>query len=248
MEYRIVVDAYEGPLDLLLSLIKQAEIDIYDIPINVITEQFLDYIAQMEDLNLDVTSEFLVMASTLLEIKSKMLLPKEKIIQDGIEVEVDPREELVKRLLEYKLYKEAAENLKASEAIESKAYYKPQEDLSEYTNDDDLFGELDLDSLVKAISNIIYRKGINSNLIDIGEITREEYTLDMCIENIRFKLKSFFRIKFTDLINYSTKEEIITYFLSLLELTRLKEVFVYQNEAFSDIIIEKRIDGVVDNG
>lgn len=243
--YKIIVEAYEGPFDLLLDLINKAEIDIYDIPINTITEQFLEYISELEELNLEVTSEFLVMAATLLEIKSKMLLPQEKIIEDGIEIEIDPREDLVRRLIEYKVYKEAAQALKYSEEIGSKIYYKPQEDLSEYVNPDDLFGKFDLELLVKAINNIMNRKGIEENLLEIGEIIREEYTLDQCMDDIQSRLLNCNKFKFTDLIDFTSREEIITYFLSVLELIRLKVVYVYQDNSFSDLIIEKRADEVV---
>jgi len=112
MEYKISIDIFEGPMDLLLHLIDKAEIDIYDIPISLITEQFIDYLHKMDELNLEVTSDFLVMAATLLEIKSKMLLPqKEKNTGDQLETEdIDPRAELVKRLVEYKKYKSVSEN------------------------------------------------------------------------------------------------------------------------------------------
>src|SRR5574344_16979 len=119
MDYKIMIDVFEGPMDLLLHLIEKAEIDIYDIPINLIAEQFLDYIRQMEELNLDITSDFLVMAATLLEIKSKMLLPKDKVPEDESFVEEeDPRMELVSRLVEYKKYKDAAEELRLMETIQ----------------------------------------------------------------------------------------------------------------------------------
>ena len=131
MDYKIMLDAFEGPMDLLLHLIDKAEIDIYDIPISHIAEQFLDYIRHMEDINLGVTAEFLVMAATLLEIKSKMLLPN-KSTSDNIQIEmeeIDPRAELVRRLVEYKKYKNAAEELRLFEILQSKVYYKPKEDL-----------------------------------------------------------------------------------------------------------------------
>ncbi|HLS53350.1 MAG TPA: segregation/condensation protein A, partial [Tissierellaceae bacterium] len=129
MDYKIKLDGYEGPLDLLIDLIEKEEVDIYDIPINKITKQYLAYIYDMEELNLEIASEFLIMAATLLQIKSKMLLPKEKKIVEGEEVEIDPREELVKRILAYKQFKLAAEELKELGNLELKAYYKPMEDL-----------------------------------------------------------------------------------------------------------------------
>src|SRR5690606_16700831 len=142
MGYKVAIEAYEGPLDLLLGLIQKHEIDIYDIPINIITEQFLEYIDTMEELNLEVTSEFIVMAEKLVEIKSKMLLAKEKIVEDGIEKEIDPRDELVQRLIEYKDYKGVAEKLKESESNESKVYYKPREDLTVFDDPIEELGNL----------------------------------------------------------------------------------------------------------
>ena len=242
MVYKIEVAVYEGPFDLLLSLIQKSEIDIYDIPIDQVTHQFLDYISKMDELNLEVTSEFLVMAATLLEIKSKMLLPQEKIEEDGILIEVDPREALVQRLIEYKLYKEAAQELKASETIESGVYYKPREDLSIYSNPIEELGKIDLAQLVKTINNIISRSVIKSNILDIEEIKREEYTLENCIGEIELKLLKQNKFLFTDLLSEKTsKEEIIVYFLSLLELIRLRSVYVYQDSTFSDLMIKIRL-------
>jgi len=243
MGYNITVAAYEGPLDVLLSLIQKSEIDIYDIPINIVTEQFLEYIEGMEEINLEVTSEFLVMAATLLEIKSKMLLPQEKIVEDGIEIEIDPRDTLVQRLIEYKLYKEIAEKLKISEAIESKVYFKPREDLSIYNDPIEELGKLDLSQIVKTINNIISRNIIENKMLSIEEINREEYTLDECMEEIKIKLLKNNKIIFSDLLSKNTsKEEIITYFLSLLELIKLKSVYVYQDTSFSNLIIKKRME------
>ncbi len=243
MTYKISVDAFEGPLDVLLNLIHKSEIDIYDIPINIVTQQFLDYIDKMEELNLEITSEFLVMAATLLEIKSKMLLPKEKIVEDGIEIEIDPRDDLVQKLLEYKLYKEVAEKLKISELMESKVYYKPREDLSIYDDKLEELGKLDLNQLVKAISKIMARSIRENESINFSEIHREEYTLEACIEEIDFMLTKSKKIRFSELLSLeTTKEEIITYFLSLLELIRLKNVYVQQDQNLGDLIIIRRME------
>ncbi|TJX16265.1 segregation/condensation protein A [Tissierella creatinini] len=243
MGYKVELEAYEGPLDLLLSLIQKNEIDIYDIPINMITEQFLESIKDMEELNLEVTSEFLLMAATLLEIKSKMLLPKEKIVEEGVEIEIDPREVLVQRLIEYKLYKEAAEKLKISELIESRVYYKPREDLSIYKDPFEELSKIDLSHLVKAISNIIAKNSVKHNRIDFNEISRQEYTLDICIDEIRTRLKLNKNILFSQLLSSDiTREEIVTYFLSLLELIKMKKVYVEQDSAFTDLTISWRLD------
>jgi segregation and condensation protein A len=243
MGYRVAIEVYEGPLDLLLALIQKNEIDIYDIPINVITEQFLEYIYKLEEFNLEVTSDFLIMAATLLEIKSRMLLPKEKVVEDGIEIEEDPRDELVQQLIEYKAYKAVAEKLKESELKESKVYYKPREDLSMFDDPLEELGNLDLEKLLKAINSLLRRRIQQSNLIDVEELQREEFTLDGCINNLKSKLKFKNKFLFSELLSIrTTKEEIITYFLSILELVKVKEIRIEQNESFSDIIIIKRMD------
>ena len=165
MEYEIILDKFEGPLDLLYHLIEKDKVDIYDIPIYKITSQYISYINDMKELDLEITSEFLIMASTLIEIKSKMLLPKkdkEDITHD--EDQLDPREELVKRLIEYKRYKEASIELKSRESTYKNIYYKRKEEI-EYLDD-----ELDLEDI--SLKNIVdlYEK-ILENCIDFNEET-----------------------------------------------------------------------------
>lgn len=243
MEYKIVLESFEGPMDLLLYLIDKAEIDIYDIPINEITEQYLDYITKMEEMDLEVTSDFLVMAATLLEIKSKMLLPQsDKNDGEQLEMEeVDPRLELVRRLVEYKKFKQASKELRNYEAVQKKVYYKPMEDLSLFTKEDEELEQMDLDELVKAFNTILIKNEGNKPLIHMDKIKREEYTLDECMENIKEELKENGEIEFHRLFdNQSSKEEIVVTFLSLLELIRMRYVMVYQERSFSDIIIKKR--------
>lgn len=240
MDYKIVLDGFEGPLDLLLSLIERAKIDIYDIPINIITEQYIEYIYAMEELNLSIASEFIMMAATLLEIKSKMLLPQEVIIVDDEEIEIDPREELVKRLIEYKKYKEVAEELRVSEDIESKVYYKPREDLSEFT---DIYEDIqfDLNLLLKSINRIIGRRGMKNITLDISEIQREEFTLKDCMDELLDKLKLKNRIIFEELLSENfSRNEIVTYFLSVLELIKLRRIKVIQEKIDKELIITSR--------
>lgn len=239
-----MIDVFEGPMDLLLHLIEKAEIDIYDIPINLIAEQFLDYIRQMEELNLDITSDFLVMAATLLEIKSKMLLPKDKVPEDESFVEEeDPRMELVSRLVEYKKYKDAAEELRLMETIQQKVFYKPKEDLSDFQDEQLEIDGLKIDLLVKSLANIIKSRNKENGVLFIQEIQREEYTLEKCISIIRQKLDVDNNIRFSDLIEEdSTKSEIINYFLSILELIRMMDIEVVQEEDFSDLIISRRLE------
>jgi|LSQX01.3.fsa_nt_gb segregation and condensation protein A len=247
MDYKIILDGFEGPLDLLLSLIEKAKIDIYDIEINTITEQYMEYIYAMEELNLSIASEFIMMAATLLEIKSKMLLPQEVIIVDDEEVELDPREELILRLIEYKKYKEAADELRVSQDIESKVYYKPREDLSQF---DDIYEEIqfDLKLLLKSINKIIQRRGLSNVTLDISEIQREEYTLKNCMEELMNRLKIKKSILFEELLSENfSKNEIVTYFLTVLELIKLRKIKVSQEKSDKELVITTR-DGDWING
>lgn len=242
MSYKIDIDIFEGPMDLLIHLINEAEIDIYDIPINTITEQFLVYLKRMEELDLEIASEFLIMASTLIEIKSKMLLPK-KPIDEQMEIEeIDPRIELVKRLIEYKKYKKVSKELRIKEVVQRKVYYKPKEDIFE-NNTEIVVENMDISMLLKAVNNILKNREKKEILLSINEIQREEYTLEECIESIRYQLTLKDKIDFTELIDSNSNvEEVITYFLSVLELIRLEFIEVKQKNDFTDIIITKRKD------
>lgn len=238
MEYKIVLESFEGPLDLLLKLISKTKIDIYDIPIHLITKQYMDYIYNMERMNLEIASDFLVMASTLIEIKSKMLLPKEKVLFEDEEFDVDPRDELVRRILEYKKFKEAAEELKEFEKEKAKTYYKPKEDLSIYEDGIIDFESFDVDLLIKSLNSMLSKRGMIEENIDVIQISRDEYTISECMNNIFDKLRKTNQIKFSELIDFNSKKnEIIAYFLSLLEMIKTKDVLVKQEHIFSDLTI-----------
>lgn len=242
MEYKIILESFEGPMDLLLHLIDKAEIDIYDIPINEITEQYIEYIKKMDQLDLDITSEFLLMAATLLEIKSKMLLPSMKTSEDKqLEMEeIDPRIELVKRLVEYKKYKHVSQELQLYEQVQKKVYYKPKEDLSNFEGEEEI-EEMDLDKLVSALNKLLEKNKNTQISIDIDEIQKEEYTLDESMEKIKVKLEENKQITFSSLFHEnSNKKEIVVTFLSILELIRTKYITIAQEDNFSEIIINKR--------
>lgn len=241
MEYKIMIDEFQGPMDLLLHLIDRAEIDIYDIPINKISEQFIEYIKSMDELNLDITSEFLIMAATLLEIKSKMLLPKEEKPEDDESDldEEDPRDELVKRIVEYKKYKEAAKELKEYEELYSKMYLKPKEELIFDIEEDAELSGLKVEDLFKCFNKMMERNSMKASILEIDEIQREEYTLERCIETIKHNLKEEKNIRFSELFDSEciSKPEIIAYFLSILELIASKYIGVRQENDFSDLFI-----------
>ena len=184
------------------------------------------------------------MAATLLEIKSKLLVPNNATPSDmQIEMEeLDPRAELVRRLVEYKKYKDISIELRLFEIMQSKIYYKPREDLTDYEGDEIEFEGLNIDKLFKSLSNIIEKRSKIDKVLDINEIQREEYTLESCIQDIKIKLFEKNKLTFSSLLkDDSTKKEIITFFLSILELIRMKYINVIQKEDFSDLIIRKRI-------
>ncbi len=234
MHYKVTIDKFEGPLDLLLHLIKENNIEIYDIKIEEITKQYLDYITTMKDLNLSVASEYLVMASELIEMKSKMLLPKRKeAIQD--EYEEDPKEALIERLLAYKKYKEITEEFKNLETERKQIITKEPENLSFYAKDMGNDGSVSLNDLIEAFNVIIERKKFDKPLTT--KITKRELSLNEKIINIRKILTKRKKINFEDLIDFRTKEEVIVSFLSILEMIKKDEIIVSQDNNFKTIKI-----------
>lgn len=238
-KYRINIKTYEGPMDLLLDLIKQNEIDIYDIPIAKITEQFLDYLKTIEKLNLEITSDFILMAATLIEIKSKMLLPKQVYEDEENEDDIaDPRAELVQKLLEYEKFKKISNDLKESLDYESKAFYKLQEDFSSI-DEKDFLKNLNLSNLLKTFNNIMEK---HINKFEVSEIIQESFSTEEAIKILKSMLEENKKISFLDLIKKSNKAEIITYFLSILEAMKMGILYAKQNKDFDDIILLRRTD------
>ena len=233
MHYEVKIDEFEGPLDLLLHLIKKSNIDIYDISLEEITNQYLDYINSMKELNLDIASEYLVMASELLEYKSKSLLPKKEIDEDSYEE--DPKEALINRLIEYKKYKEITSVFKSLENERSKMYTKSPSDISEYgefiKNGDASVDDL-VEALKKFMKRIEYEKPINT------KITTKELSVTERISSIRNILKNKKRVNFVDLFTKRTKNYVVVTFLSILEMSKNKEIIIKQENNFNDIVIE----------
>ncbi|MCX7695519.1 MAG: segregation/condensation protein A [Caloramator sp.] len=239
MSINIKIEVFEGPLDLLLHLIKKAEVDIYDIPIAEITEQYILYLKNMEELNLDIASEFLVMAATLLEIKSKMLLPRKKLQEDE-QVEEDPRKEIVQKLIEYKKYKEFAEQLKMIEE-QSQIYFKPPEIIDDIESKDVFFKNITLENLMFAFKKVIeaYERRTNKKSIIDENISYDEFRIEDKMNYIVGLVEVYKRIRFTRFFEEAKcKLELIVTFLAMLELIKLKKIKVYQRENFEDIYIE----------
>ncbi len=244
MEYNVKIDSFEGPLDLLLHLINRLEIDIYDIPVSQITEQYMNYISAMNELKLDVASEYLVMAATLLAIKSKMLLPKHEELFDEeltIEYEEDPREELMNRLIEYRKYKEAAEDLKILEEERSHVFTKPPSDLGEFIENhhyQQQSMDVNLYDMLGAFQKLLRRKKLQKPLST--RITRQEVPIEKRMEEILIELKGAKRKNFFDLFPHAEKEHIVVTFLALLELLKSNSILIEQEGNFSDIYISSK--------
>lgn len=230
------LDVFEGPLDLLLHLIKENKMDIFDIEIDSITKQYLDYIHKMEEQNLDISSSYLVMASELTLIKARMLLPRPKIENDE-EEETDPREELVERLLEYQAYKEITKTLKENESKRQKIHTKLPENINNYIESDTTIkGERSIDVLIDAFKKFLERKNEEKPLAT--KVTMKEITVSSRKLEIRNILTKEKKISFFKLFPVTTKEYIVATFLAILDMARKKELTIKQDELFSDITVE----------
>lgn len=234
MHYVTKINEFEGPLDLLLHLIKKSNIDIYDISLSDITDQYLEYIHQMEELNLDIASEYLVMATELLEYKSRSLLPKK--IEDDKEEE-DPKEELIKRLVDYKKYKEITSEFKKLEDIRSEIYTKPPSNINEYDEKVINNSELSVNDLISAFKKFIDRKEYEKPLNT--KITTKELSVSDRIIKIKEILKTKNEVNFIDLFDKLTKDYVVVTFLSILEMSKNKEIEIKQDNNFGNIIIKE---------
>ena len=233
MEIRI--NEFEGPLDLLLHLIKESKMDIMNIEIEKITEQYMNYLALQEKLNLEVASEYLVMAAELLEIKSKLLLPVQK--EEDTEEEVDPREKLVNRLIEYQTYKDISKVLQEKENLRKEIYTKSPENIRNYIDDEmPIAGDVSLDDLMEAFKKYLERKKDSKPLNT--KVTVNEISVSSRRHDIRKILKVKGRVSFFDLFPVVTKEYVVATFLAILEMAKSGELIIKQDNTFSDIVCE----------
>lgn len=238
MNYSIKINEFEGPLDLLLHLIKESSIDIYDISIEDITKDYLDYINSMEKLDIEVESSYLVMASELLLIKSNSLLPKEKSeLNSEEEDEEITRENLINRLIEYQKYKELTKEFKKLESKRRDIYTKSPSNMANITdtklkNDTDI----SIDDLVEAFQKFLIRKDQEKPLNT--KITNKEYSVKLRKKDIKTYLLNNKRAEFTELFDNYSKDYIIVTFLSILELVKEQEIDLEQEHNFAPIYIE----------
>ena len=248
----VKLDAFEGPLDLLLHLIEKNKVDIYDIPIAMITDQYIEYIKAMEEDQLDIMTDFLVMAATLLRIKSAMLLPKDE--EETEEGEEDPRLELTRRLIEYKMYKYASMELKDMSIDASKRLYRDEKipdevaQFKEEVKAEDVIGDTTLQLLNRLFNDIMqrYNNRLDPIRSNFGKINKEEVNFTEKVINIQKYGIKHKKCNFRKLINNSSsKVEIIVTFLGILELIKMGRVSVTQQDIYGDIEVEFLSDEIV---
>jgi segregation and condensation protein A len=238
------LDSFEGPLDLLLHLIDKAEIDIHEVSISEITIQYMDYLHAMKELELEVTSEFLVMAATLLAIKSKQLLPKPPIFEEDYEDwpddGLDPRDELIQKLVEYRKFKQIAEQLREKEFERSLVYSREPEDMTPFLKEEIVnpVEGLHLSDLINAFQKAL-RRASRRNVV--ATIHRDEISVKDRIRDIVEVLKQFETVRFSRLIRENMdRHEIVVTFLAILELMKMKHIRCFQHQLFDDIVIHWR--------
>lgn len=235
MEIDFKINDFEGPLDLLLYLIKQNKMNILDIEIEKITDQYMAYLNKMEEMNLEVTSNYLVMASELLYIKSRMLIPKKE--EEKEDEEEDPRENLVNRLLEYQTYKDIREVLKNKESLRSEIYTKAPENIRNYISENEKINtDVSLDDLVNAFKKFLERKEEEKPLKT--KVTEKEIKVSDRKNSIKKILKSKKHVNFFSLFDEYSKEYVIATFLAVLELAKEGDIKIVQKEAFDDFECE----------
>ncbi len=242
MSYEVKLDAFSGPLDLLLHLINRLEIDIYDIPMAELTEQYIDHIHAMQTLELNEASEYLVMAATLLAIKSRTLIPineGEIDIEEFDVDEVDPREELVARLIEYKKYKEAATQLQELESERGQVFTKAPADLSEFIPEEQMTmfdTNVNVYDMLSAFQKLMRRKQLKKPLAT--RIARQEISVKDQMRSVVNVLKQAGgKMMFSQLFKYEDKSMLVLTFLTLLELMKRQVVFVEQENNFDDLSV-----------
>jgi len=235
-DYPVRLINFEGPLDLLLHLIKKHEVNIYDIPISLVTQQYLEYLDLMQEMNLDVAGEFLVMAATLIHIKSRMLLPRPDPSQE--DPEEDPREALVRRLLEHQRFKAAAELLHEKEIQRSAMWHRPDGRVAEVVGEaPEPEVEVDLFSLMAAFRQVLDRMRARPRVI----LPPEQIPIETRIEQLFERLSETEACGFEELFaDVQTRAGMIVTFLALLEMIRLKRIRVFQQGAFGPIRVYKR--------
>lgn len=232
-----IINDFEGPLDLLLHLIKESKMDIMNIEIEEITRQYMSFLDKQEKMNLEISSEYLVMASELLEIKSRLLLPNNK--EELQDEEDDPREELINRLLEYQAYKDITKILSDKELMRKDIYTKTPENINNYIDENNEINiDVSLDDLVNALQKYYQRKALKKPLST--KVTVNEISVSSRRHDIKRILRDKKKVSFFELFTVASKEYIVATFLAILEMAKSKELVIKQDGNFGDIVCEVR--------
>ena len=230
-----IINDFEGPLDLLLHLIKESKMDIMNIEIEEITKQYMDFLDKQEKMNLEISSEYLVLASELLEIKSRLLLPNNK--DESLEDEEDPRDELINRLIEYQAYKNITKLLQDKELLRKDIYTKTPENINNYVEEShEIHADVSLDDLINALQKYYQRKADKKPLNT--KVTINEISVTSRRHDIKRLLKDKKRVSFFELLPVVSKEYIVATFLAILEMAKSRELIIKQEKNFDDIICE----------
>ena len=237
MTYNFCINDFEGPLDLLLHLIRSSKMDIYEINVESITKQYLSFINEAKELSMDVASEYLVMAAELIHLKSRLLLNKKDETEEDSEYEINSEEDLRNKLLEYERVKEVTNSFKELEDKRSEFYTKLPSDLSEFRTQETLIqGDLDIDDLLNAFELFLARQKLSKPLNT--KITKRELSVTERTHQIRNILKREKKCEFTSLFEEVTKPYVVVTFLSILEMSKNKELKITQDKSFGSIMLE----------
>ena len=236
MKFDFVIDDFEGPLDLLLHLVKEHKMDLLNIKLEIIIDEYLEFIQKMEDMNLNVASSYLVMASELLEIKSKMLIPRNE--EETVEDEEDNKQALIDRLIEYQRYKDLTGDFKKLEEERKNIYTFLPKNLRDYSDDIGTIPNSDvgLDDLVNAFKKFLERKELEKPLST--KVTKKEISLEERTKEVKKILKLKRRVNFIELFDVVTKEYVVVTFLTILEMCRKNEIKLTQDNQFGEIMCE----------
>lgn len=242
---KVILESFEGPLDLLLHLIKEHKVNIYDIPIFTITKQYLEYLNKMSEYNIEIASEFLVLASTLVSIKVKMLLPKEN--EEEQQEADDPRIELVNRLLEYERYKEASETFLYLLSNQGKSYYRPQDEklYNRISKESNSLENIEVTDLTKYIQFALERK--KEQQMPPYEVKTKQVSISQKISELLIKLESLKQTYFEKIVDRNSPGDVVISFMAILDLYKQNKVELNQMDSFTPIKItykEGKIDAI----
>ncbi len=236
--YNFCINDFEGPLDLLLHLVKESKMDIYEINIHDIINQYLDFIHSLEEKNIDIASEYLVMAAELIHLKSKLLVNRKEEEDEEDEFSINSEEDLRNKIVEYEKYKKITEDFKELEEKRSEVFTKLPESLQEYVDNTIDKGEFDITELFNAYKQFLERQQLTKPLNT--KVTKKEINIEDKIKDIRTILNNKKRVNFLELFTEITKENVIVTFLSILEMTKNNEIILTQKDNFSPIMIERK--------